>query len=346
MFWWYLGHTIDSWYFGFHACALVLSHRLTIPVTLSEPKGRKGKGKGHSESLITAKKWTPIATQKTRKPQNSASIQHKPTLTACTGKITIINPIVTSKGKFPKSADNKFLPGTVKETFTSKGTNQRREKACPEPEYLEEDTSDTVLDGKTMREIISTLPFKLYFNKNRKPEDWKDMEKVLQLHQLLKDLFQFSMDNKRFNLATHWEEFGASCQKICLKEIDFKDIMVITKGCNPTRQCRILVARATRRRETQATIQAIEEQLTQTGLLRFLQAHKEQAKSALKWLHIIQKPADQWPRVTIIHTSRKFPGEDKQRRAKTTPPSTRGRESDPMIQNLFDLVREAHKNLK
>ncbi|MBW0536449.1 hypothetical protein O181_076164 [Austropuccinia psidii MF-1] len=29
MFWWYFGYTIDLWYFGCHACALVLSHRLT-----------------------------------------------------------------------------------------------------------------------------------------------------------------------------------------------------------------------------------------------------------------------------------------------------------------------------
>ncbi|MBW0558563.1 hypothetical protein O181_098278 [Austropuccinia psidii MF-1] len=30
MFCWYLGDTIDLWYFGCLACALVLSHRLTI----------------------------------------------------------------------------------------------------------------------------------------------------------------------------------------------------------------------------------------------------------------------------------------------------------------------------
>ncbi|MBW0467232.1 hypothetical protein O181_006947 [Austropuccinia psidii MF-1] len=29
MFWWYLGYTIGLWYFGCHACALGLSHRLT-----------------------------------------------------------------------------------------------------------------------------------------------------------------------------------------------------------------------------------------------------------------------------------------------------------------------------
>ncbi|MBW0507842.1 hypothetical protein O181_047557 [Austropuccinia psidii MF-1] len=40
------------------------------PVTPSEPEGNKGKEKRHSEGLITAKKWTPIATQRNRKPQN------------------------------------------------------------------------------------------------------------------------------------------------------------------------------------------------------------------------------------------------------------------------------------
>ncbi|MBW0490843.1 hypothetical protein O181_030558 [Austropuccinia psidii MF-1] len=33
------------------------------------------------------------------------------------------------------------------------------------------------------------------------------------------------MDNKRFNLAYHWVGLVASCQKICLKEIDFRDLM-------------------------------------------------------------------------------------------------------------------------
>ncbi|MBW0485878.1 hypothetical protein O181_025593 [Austropuccinia psidii MF-1] len=58
--------------------------------------------------------------------------------------------------------------------------------------------------------------------------------------------------------------------------------MVFTKGWNPTRQFRLLEVRANRIRENQATIQAIEEQLTRQGILRFLQAHKELAKSALQ----------------------------------------------------------------
>ncbi|MBW0551018.1 hypothetical protein O181_090733 [Austropuccinia psidii MF-1] len=122
------------------------------------------------------------------------------------------------------------------ETLVSNGTSQRTEKACPEPEELGEDTLDTVVDGKKLREIISTLPFTFQFNRNLKPEDWKDLDQVLQLHQLLKDLFQWSMNNKRFNMESHWEELRASCQKICLKEIDFRHLMVMTKGCNPTRK--------------------------------------------------------------------------------------------------------------
>ncbi|MBW0535245.1 hypothetical protein O181_074960 [Austropuccinia psidii MF-1] len=89
------------------------------------------------------------------------------------------------------------------ETLVFKGTSKRTEKACPEPEDLEEDTLDTVVDGKTLREIIPTLPFTFQFDRNLKPEDWKNMEQVLQLHQLLNDLSQWSMDNKRFKLASH-----------------------------------------------------------------------------------------------------------------------------------------------
>ncbi|MBW0539345.1 hypothetical protein O181_079060 [Austropuccinia psidii MF-1] len=73
------------------------------------------------------------------------------------------------------------------------------------------------------------------------------------------------MENKRFNLASHWAELGPRFQRICLKEIDFKDLMVITKGWNPTRKFRPLEWRETRIRDNQATIQAIAEQLTQTG---------------------------------------------------------------------------------
>ncbi|MBW0522836.1 hypothetical protein O181_062551 [Austropuccinia psidii MF-1] len=50
---------------------------------------------------------------------------------------------------------------------------------------------------------------------------------------------------------------------------------------------------------------------------RFLQAHKEQAKSALEWLHTIQKTTDHWPRVAILHNPRNLPGKEKDIREKT-----------------------------
>ncbi|MBW0492189.1 hypothetical protein O181_031904 [Austropuccinia psidii MF-1] len=157
-------------------------------------------------------------------------MQGKPTLTTCKRKITIINPVVTSKCKFPKAVEDKFVQGTVKGTLESQGTSQRTENICPESEDQEEDTLDTVVDGKALREIIPTLPLTFQFNRNLKPEDY----------------------------------LGASFQKICLREISFKDFMEITKGWNLTRKFRLLEERETRIKENQATIQAIEDQLNQT----------------------------------------------------------------------------------
>ncbi|MBW0491930.1 hypothetical protein O181_031645 [Austropuccinia psidii MF-1] len=41
------------------------------------------------------------------------------------------------------------------------------------------------------------------------------------------------------------EELGTSCQKICLKKIDLKDLMVTTKGWKPTRKLILLEVRET-----------------------------------------------------------------------------------------------------
>ncbi|MBW0532824.1 hypothetical protein O181_072539 [Austropuccinia psidii MF-1] len=296
---------------------------------------------------MPAKKWIPIASQRSRKPRNPASIQGKPTLTACTGKITIINPVVTSKGKLPKSEDNKFVQGTVKDTLASKGTNQRTKKACPEPEDLAEDTLDTVVDGKKLREIISTLPFTFQFNRNFKPEDWKDMDQVLQLHQLLKDLFQWRMDNKRYNLASHWAELGASCQKICLKEVYFKDLMIITKGWNPTRQFRLLEVGANRISNNQATIQAIEEQLTQTGHIKIPSG--SQGAGQISFPMASHHSETNKSEAKSHHSSHSQEGSRRRKGHKGNNKTSfhqRQRESDPIIQKLLDLVKEVHKDMK
>ncbi|MBW0493235.1 hypothetical protein O181_032950 [Austropuccinia psidii MF-1] len=71
------------------------------------------------------------------------------------------------------------------------------------------------------------------------------------------------MKNKRFNLASHWEELGAGFHKIFLREISFKDFMEITKGWNLNKNFRIVGEREDKIRENQATIQAIEERWNQ-----------------------------------------------------------------------------------
>ncbi|MBW0470264.1 hypothetical protein O181_009979 [Austropuccinia psidii MF-1] len=173
------------------------------------------------------------------------------------------------------------------------------------------------------------------------------MHQVVQLHQLLKDVFQWRMDNKRFNLASHWEEIGASFQKICLKEISFKDLMVITKGWNPTRNFRLLEERETRIRENQATIQAVEEQLKKTGPNMIPSGsqgvdqpnspvashHSGTSRSVAKSHHSSQSQV-------VSRRRQGYKGKNK------TLLSQRQKESDPMIQKLLDLVKEVHKSHK
>ncbi|MBW0551677.1 hypothetical protein O181_091392 [Austropuccinia psidii MF-1] len=170
------------------------------------------------------------------------------------------------------------------------------------------------------------------------------MDQVLKLQQLLKDLFQWSMDNRKFNLATSWEELGETGKKICLKEISFKDLMVITKGWNPNRQFKLLEERPTQIRENQATIQAIEEQLNQTGptLITSGSQGVNQPGYLVASHHSVSKRS-----VTKSHHSSKSQEVYRRRKGhkgKKRLISATGRESDPMIQKLLDLVKEVHKS--
>ncbi|MBW0556816.1 hypothetical protein O181_096531 [Austropuccinia psidii MF-1] len=155
------------------------------------------------------------------------------------------------------------------------------------------------------------------------------------------------MANKRFNLASHWAELGESFQKICLKEIDFKELMVITKGWNPTRQFRPLEARATRIRENQATIQAIEEQLTQTGHTQTPSGSQGAGKISSQ---VASHHSETRRSVAKSHNSSQFQEFSRRRQGNKGKNKSsfnqRKRESDPMIQRLLDLGKEVHKNQK
>ncbi|MBW0474142.1 hypothetical protein O181_013857 [Austropuccinia psidii MF-1] len=237
-----------------------------------------------------------------------------------------MNPVVTSKGKFTKAVHNTFSQGTVKETLASQGTSQSKEKACPEPEELEEDTLDTVKPQTRGLEGYGSSS-----SGPPTPQRPLSMEK----------------DNKRFNLASHCAELGASFQKICLKKIDFKDLTVITKGWNPTRKFRLLEERATRIRENTATIQAIEEQLIQTG--------NNQIPSDSQGVDQTSSPVDSHcsgtnRSVTKSHHYSQFLVVSRRRQGYKGKNKTSfnqwQRESDQMIQKLLELVKEVHKSQK
>ncbi|MBW0495701.1 hypothetical protein O181_035416 [Austropuccinia psidii MF-1] len=206
---------------------------------------------------------------------------------------------------------------------------------------------DTVVDGKTLREIIPTLPLTFHVNRNLKPEDWKDMDQGLQLHQLLKDLFQWRIDNGRFNLESHWAEVGASFQRICLKEIPFKDLLVITKEWNPNRQFNLLEEREIRIRENQATIQAREEQLNHTEPTMIPSGSQgvEQPTSPVAYHHSgnsrsVVKSHHSSQSQVVSRRRQGYKGKNK------SSFSHRKKESDTIIQKLLDLVKEVHKNQK
>ncbi|MBW0571840.1 hypothetical protein O181_111555 [Austropuccinia psidii MF-1] len=136
-----------------------------------------------------------MATQRSRKPKIPASIQGKPALTTCTGNITGINPVVTSKGKFPKALESRFVQDTVKGTLELQGTSQRQARTVQ---------SQKTRVWKTWQ-IIPTLPFTFQFNGNLKTEDFKYIDQALQLHKLWKHLFQWRMDKKNH------EQSGNTC---------------------------------------------------------------------------------------------------------------------------------------
>ncbi|MBW0589324.1 hypothetical protein O181_129039 [Austropuccinia psidii MF-1] len=112
-------------------------------------------------------------------------------------------------------------------------------------------------------------------------------------------------------------------------------------------QFRLLEVRANRIRENKATIQAIEEQLTQTGQIQILSSsqgagqisspvashHSETNRSVAKSHHSSHSQEG----------SRRRQGHKGKNK---TSFHQKQRESDPMIQKLLELVKELHKNQK
>ncbi|MBW0535420.1 hypothetical protein O181_075135 [Austropuccinia psidii MF-1] len=101
---------------------------------------------------------------------------------------------------------------------------------------------------------MSTLPSIFQLKRHLNIEDWNDMDEILQINQLHKDLLYWSMENERLKQASHWEELVSGCHKIFPEENAFNDNMEITIGWNPDRQFKILKERVEKITKTQATI--------------------------------------------------------------------------------------------
>ncbi|MBW0557659.1 hypothetical protein O181_097374 [Austropuccinia psidii MF-1] len=61
-----------------------------------------------------------------------------------------------------------------------------------------------------------------------------------------------------FSMAESWEEVGLTTQKICLKQMTWIDLIKEKKVWNPNKNIKLLERKATRIKENQAAIQAIE----------------------------------------------------------------------------------------
>ncbi|MBW0509888.1 hypothetical protein O181_049603 [Austropuccinia psidii MF-1] len=134
---------------------------------------------------------------------------------------------------------------------------------------------------------------------------------------------------------------------MCLKEINFKDLLEITKVCNPTRQFRLLEERDTRIRENQATIQAIEEWLSQTGPTMIPSGFQGADKTSSRVAshnsgtnRLVMKSHHSSPSQVVSRRRQRYKGKNK------TSFNQRQRESDPLILMLFYLVKEVHKSQK
>ncbi|MBW0548781.1 hypothetical protein O181_088496 [Austropuccinia psidii MF-1] len=180
-----------------------------------------------------------------------------------------------------------------------------------------------------------------------KPEDWKDMDEVLQLHHLLKDLFQWRMEIKRFNLASDLEELKAGCHMIYLEQIPFKYLMVIAKGLDPKRQFKILEEREARTRDNQATVQEIEGKLnpTQNTVIPSGSQGVNKPDSPVASHHSGTNRS-----VTKCHhSSQSQVGSRRRQGSKVKNKNSfnqRQKDSDLMIQKILDLVKEVHKSQK
>ncbi|MBW0487813.1 hypothetical protein O181_027528 [Austropuccinia psidii MF-1] len=122
---------------------------------------------------------------------------------------------------------------------------------------------------------------------------------------------------------------------------------MLPEDWNTTRQFRLLEERATRIRENQATIQAVEEQLNQTGPILIPSGSQEVYQTSFP---VASQHSNTKRSVAKSHHSSQFQVVPRRRQGykhkNKTSFNQMKQESAPMIQKLLDLVKEVHKSQK
>ncbi|MBW0534992.1 hypothetical protein O181_074707 [Austropuccinia psidii MF-1] len=147
----------------------------------------------------------------------------------------------------------------------------------------------------------------------------------------------------RIPLGRTWSKFPEDMyQRDRLQRIYGKN-----KVWNPTRKFRLLEEMATRIRDNQATIQAIEEQLTQRGNTQIPSGSQGVGQNSSP---VASHHSGTNRSVTKNHHSSQSQEVSRRRQGYKGKGKTsfrqRQRESDQMIQKLLDLVKEVHKSQK
>ncbi|MBW0464288.1 hypothetical protein O181_004003 [Austropuccinia psidii MF-1] len=255
--------------------------------------------------------------QRTRKPLSSASIQAKPTFMTCTGKIPIIKPFITSKVKFSKAVDKEFVQGIVKDKYPKK------------MKFLNSSNTNISLYISGMFEYRGTSQ---KIDKHcSEPKD-QGLEAIV-------DGRTMRMDNKRFNLASHWEDVGDRLPQ----DISQRDLLQRSYGNHQTM-------------ESQQAVQTPGGKGSQDkGEASHYPSHRRTTKPDRAYSDSFRltrsKPARLTRRsVRKIHyflQSQVLSGRRQGSKGKNkTSFKQRQKESDPMIQKLLDLVREVKKSQK
>ncbi|MBW0566526.1 hypothetical protein O181_106241 [Austropuccinia psidii MF-1] len=150
-------------------------------------------------------------------------------------------------------------------------------------------------------------------------------------------------------MEASWEEVGITTQKICVKEMAWRNLMKEMNCWKPKKNLNILVEIETRIKENQAAIQAIKKYWHMEESSQFqappdieeeVNYSPQQSRSYRPYKP--KEPSFKAHQSSLVVFSR---GKGAQGRNKTSFNQTK-READALMKKMMDLVQEVHKRKK